>query len=102
MGARVSTPSETSSDRLAAALDAADYHRLAARARRHEFHDFRSEHAAPLHVLVEELRKVPGGGERAEALIGRVIGGEFDATMAESEEWMASSEGQQAMKDLGL
>lgn len=97
---RRAAPSETSSDRLAAALDANDYTALAARARRHEFHDFRSEHAMPQHKLVEELRAIPGGGVRAEGIVRRVMNGEFDATKEESDEWLASSDGQRAMKDL--
>lgn len=85
------------SELLAKALEEARYYDLAARARRHEFHDFRSPHAMPQHVLVAELRK---RGKRAEPLAQRVIAGDFDANRAESDEWVSSSEGQKTMREV--
>ena len=89
---------EHSSGRLAKALEEARYLDLAARARRHEFHDFLSPHATPAILLVKELRK---RGKRASPLAQRVIDGEFDATKAESDEWAASAEGKADLDALG-
>jgi hypothetical protein len=87
-----------SSERLAVALEEARYLDLAARARRHEFHDFLSPHAMNFHVLIAELRK---RGKRSAPLIQRVIDGEFDAPKSESDEWAASPEGKAALDELG-
>lgn len=84
-----------SSEKLALALEEARYLDLAARARRHEFHDFLSPHAVNFHVLVKELRK---RGHRSRPLTERIIAGEFDAPKSESDEWVASPEGQATMK----
>jgi hypothetical protein len=89
---------EPSSENLARELDKAGFRMLAARARRDEFHDFKSPHAMPEHELVAELRKE--GGRAAKAIAQRVINGEFDATKEESDAWMASPEGQEAMRML--
>jgi hypothetical protein len=89
---------EPSAERLAQELDKAHLHTLAVRARKDEFHDYRSPHALPEHVLVAELRKV--GGRAANAIRQRVIDGEFDATRAESDAWAASPEGQAVMGEL--
>lgn len=92
-------PSEMhSSLRLVAALEEAGFGQLAKRARTHEFHDFLSPHALPQHELVAELRELPG--EKASALMVRVIEGDFDATKAESDEWANSPEGQAALDGL--
>lgn len=84
---------------LAEALDAQGFKQLAKRARKHEFHDFRSPHALPQHELVAELSEFQR--QSAERLKMRVIEGEFDATKEESDEWAASPEGQAAMEALG-
>jgi hypothetical protein len=88
---------EPSSELLAQALEDAGYLDLAARARRDEFHDFATPHVMPQHVLVYELR---ARGKRARELLQRVATGEFDATLAESEAWIASPEGQAALAAL--
>lgn len=85
------------SELLAKALEDARYLDLAARARRHEFHDFMSPHAMPQHTLVALLQR---RGKRAQPLIERVKAGDFDATKAESDEWMASEDGKAAFKEL--
>ncbi len=85
------------SEILADALEAARYLDLAARARRHEFHDFLSPHAMPQHVLVAELKK---RGRRARPLIDHVINGDFDANRKESDEWAASPEGKTILDEL--
>ncbi len=87
-----------SSEKLARALEDARYLDLAARARRHEFHDFLSPHAMNFHVLVAELKK---RGKRSAPLVQRVIDGEFDAPKRESDEWAASPEGKATLDDLG-
>jgi hypothetical protein len=87
-----------SSERLALALEEARYLDLAARARRHEFHDFLSPYAMNFHVLIAELKK---RGRRAAPLIDRVVEGEFDAPKRESDEWAASPEGKAALDGLG-
>lgn len=89
---------QPSSERLACELDRAGFTDLAARARHDEFHDFKSPHAMPEHVLVAELRrlKLPA----AEALARRVIDGDFDATVEESEAWAKSPEGREAFRAL--
>lgn len=88
-----------SSLRLAEALEA-DFPYLAARARRHEFHDFLSPHAVPQTVLIGEL-----GEHRkqvsAAKMVERVKRGEFDASKAEADEWAATPEGQAAMQAMG-
>ncbi len=93
---------EGSTDRLVAALRLADFTALAERAATGEFHDFQSPHAMPQHELVVALNAIPGGGQRAQDLVRRVIHGDFDATKAESDQWAASPEGQAAMRSLGL
>lgn len=87
-----------SSEKLALALEDFRYLDLAARARRHEFHDFLSPHAMNFHVLVAELKK---RGRKAQPLIDRVIDGEFDAPKAESDEWARSAEGKAVLDELG-
>jgi hypothetical protein len=90
---------QPSSEKLAQALEATpELKELAARARRDEFHDFVGPHAMPQHTLVAELREV--GGPAAESIAQRVIQGEFDATKAESDAWMASPEGQATLAEM--
>ena len=93
----------TSDDRLAAACDALGLHATAERARRGEFNDFKSPHVAPKIRLVNQLRQSAPHMEDDRgvlALADRVMNGEFDQGLAESEEWLASAEGQAAMREL--
>lgn len=71
----------------ASPANAAKYEALAVRAGTGEFDDFGSVHACGLTVLHGEL--LDAGFTKFAA---RVASGEFDATMAESNEWAASKE----------
>lgn len=82
-------------ENLAKILDAEGLPALAARARANEFHDYRSPHTFPEHVLAAELRDAG-----REDLRQRVIAGEFDASREESQAWAASPEGQDTMREL--
>lgn len=71
------------------------------------YHDFESPLPFPEMQLVSDLRgmaSLPTTGPKAKqalnALARRVINGEFDASRAESDAWMASEEGQQVMREL--
>lgn len=67
---------------------------LIARAQSHEFHDYLSPHAMPQHALLTALQ-----GERPdvrEKITPRILAGDFDGTLAESEAWARSPEGQAA------
>lgn len=88
-----------SSNVLADALAAEGFKCLAARARKHEFHDFLSPHALPQNQLVAELCEFHT--DTAERLKLRVIDGEFDATLEEADQWAASPEGKSIMAKLG-
>lgn len=77
------------------------------RARSGYYHDFMSPLAMPEFQLVADLRELasrPATPRASRPLLRdmakRVIDGEFDATKAESDEWMRSSEGQEAMAAL--
>ena len=87
-----------STHKLHAALRKAGLDELAERAKAEEFHDYFSPHAAPLMKLHEELQAV--GTPAAQALMARVVNGDFDATSEESDEWAASPEGQEAFASL--
>lgn len=89
--------SEPSSLKLARALEDVGSTWLAARARKDEFHDYRSPHDLPQHALVACLK---AEGDRTQPLIDRVIAGEFDATKAESDAYIASEEGQADLAEL--
>lgn len=70
-----------------------------------DYHDYLTSYATPLQKLVEELRFTALGRrkeivQRHEALVQRVIDGEFDATKEEAELWAASEEGQLIFKEL--
>lgn len=67
---------------------------IANRARVGYYHDYLSPLALPTIQLVTDLRAA-----KHEALAARVMNGEFDASAAESQEWM-STEGQQMVKQL--
>lgn len=87
-----------STQKLHDALRKAGLDALAERARTEEFHDFFSPHPAPLMKLHEELGKV--GTPAAQALMARVVNGDFDATKEESDEWAESPEGQETFASL--
>jgi len=57
------------------ATKAANIRSICERARRGEFHDFKSEHAAPKYALVDALRNAS-----LNTVAARVIDGEFDET----------------------
>ena len=92
-------------DKLAAALrevaekasphNAAKYEALAVRAATGEFDDYGEKYACPIAQLYAELCQA-GFGKFA----ARVANGEFDATLEESNEWMASEEGQRLTREL--
>lgn len=92
-------------DRLAAELrkvaaiatphNAAKYEAFAVRAATGEFDDYGSKYVCPITQLHGELKAA--GFDKFAA---RVANGEFDATKEESDEWVRSPEGQEAMKQL--
>jgi hypothetical protein len=86
--------------KLTAALSEAGLTELAERAGKGEFNEFFGLYAAPeLHLaaLLHEIHTPPALAVRA-----RLINGEFDARLEESEEWARSEEGQDAMRQLLL
>ena len=95
-----------SSEKLAQVLHAAGLFELERRARKDEFHDFLSNHALPELELDAELVKVMRNHAdqrtriAAEMIRQRLHDGEFDATLAESDEWAASEDGQDAFNRL--
>ena len=87
---------EPTSEKLARALrEAGAPRQMVRRARRGEYDDYRSPHAMPIHMLVEDARAA-GLTDIAE----RAIAGEFDGTREESEAWAASPEGQETFRKL--
>lgn len=94
---------EPTSQKLADALREAGFDDLADRALNDEFHDYKTPHEMPQHLLVEELRKFQHDDELsipAAKMAKRVIDGEFDASREESDAWAASPEGQEALRSL--
>lgn len=92
---------------LADALKAGGFVELAARAEKDEFHDFLSPHAMPEMVLAETLALLSRDFTLTERhrmaaynIRQRLIDGEFDADLKESDEWAESPEGQAAFKML--
>lgn len=77
---------------------------LAQRAARGEWNDYFGEHDAPQHALLAELRNAAMNGRLLQArfagLKRRVMGGDFDGTKAESDEWAQSPEGREAFEAL--
>ena len=65
-------------------------------ARNGVYDDFKSQYAMPLHVLAiaAQSQGLP------QSFIDRVIDGEFDAQLWESEKWFQSPEGQQVLNEL--
>lgn len=84
--------------KLAAALHEAGLLDMAKRAEAGVYNEFFGPLDTPEIVLVGELALA--GTESALALRQRVINGEFDAGIEESEEWAASPDGQAAMRRL--
>src|SRR5262245_51379349 len=70
-------------------------HEMGRRAAQGYYHDFLSPLDMPEMQLVADLASV--GTPIAMELRQRAINGDFDANLAESEEWAASPEGQAAM-----
>lgn len=85
-------------DKLAEALEAAGLPEMASRAREGYYHDFLSPHPDPALALDGDL--VMAGTPAAMAVRARHHNGEFDATIQESDEWAAGSEGQAAFDRL--
>jgi hypothetical protein len=95
------------SQHLADVLRDAGFEDLAKRAERDEFHDFLSPHATPellLAALLADLSTHPKVHERqriaAHMIRQRLIDGEFDASLEESDAWAESPEGQAAFREL--
>ena len=94
------------SELLAVELDKVGLRGMAQMAREDKFHDFLSPFDLPEMELVDMLRVA--GAECPDAmrrmaiinLRDRVIKGDFDADLKESEEWAQSPEGQEAYRDL--
>ena len=95
------------SQHLADVLRAAGFVGLAERAEQDEFHDFLSPHATPELFLATELAAIIMNdkfSERARMaahhIRQRLIDGEFDANLKESDAWAESEEGQAAFAAL--
>ena len=90
---------KAAAERQAAAIrEVATEHRhrtLAERAAAGEFTDYADTHACPITELYRLCRQYG-----LHTLADRVADGEFDATKAESDEWMKSSSGQDIAKEL--
>lgn len=86
-------------DILAAELTKAGLHDMAAKAATGYYHDFLSPLATPCLQLAEDL--AAAGTPAALALRARHLEGEFDATTEESEDWINSPAGQNALRELG-
>lgn len=85
-------------DILADELEKANLPEMAAKARTGYYHDFLSPLDMPCLQLSEDLHLV--GTPEAMALRERHHNGEFDASLAESEEWAASPDGADAFRML--
>lgn len=85
-------------DFLAQELEKAGLSAMAVKAKEGWYHDYLSPIATPCAQLEADLRTA--GTAAAEALRQRHLRGEFDASSEESDAWMESKEGQQAMSEL--
>lgn len=85
-------------DILAEELRKAGLPEMAAMAEKGFYHDFLSPLDTPCLQLAYDL--AAAGTPAALALRERHLNGEFDATLAESEEWARGPEGQDAMRRL--
>lgn len=80
---------------LAGFENASKYEAFAVRAATGEFDDYADTYTCPITQLHGELTKAG-----LVKFAARVANGEFDATKEESDEWMRSSSGQEAAKQL--
>ena len=91
-------------DMLADALMAVGLMDMSLKARSGYYHDFLSPLELPEIQLVAELGAAsaasPDKVADIRALMTRVINGDFDASLEESDEWAASPEGQEAFRSL--
>ncbi len=85
-------------DLLAGELRLAGLETMAAKAAEGYYHDFLSPLAMPGLQLLADLQQV--GTPAALALRARHIDGEFDATLEESDDWVASADGQETLDGL--
>ena len=95
------------SQHLADVLRAAGFEELAKRAEADEFHDFLSPHATPelelaglLATIARDKTCEPRERMAAHNVRQRLIDGEFDADLKESDDWADSPEGQDAFRRL--
>jgi hypothetical protein len=94
------------SQKLADVLRDAGLENLARRAEADEFHDFLTPHIAPTIELNSELAVLidhaatSGRRKVLETIRTRLLDGEFDASVEESEEWAAGPEGQEIFSRL--
>jgi hypothetical protein len=90
---------KASADKLAAAIREVAteqrHHRLADRAEAGEFTDYADTHACPITEAHRLCRQVG-----LHTIADRLANGDFDATKAESDEWMRSASGQEIARDL--
>lgn len=90
---------KATAERLANAIrDAATeprHHRLADRAAKGEFSDYGDDHACPITECHRLCRQYG-----LHSIADRLADGEFDASMAESEEWARSQSGQSVAAEL--
>ena len=91
-------------DILATALRKVDLDEMANKAAKGYYHDFLSPLDLPEIALVNDLEKAahqyPDRHNAIMRLRRRVINGDFDASITESDEWAASPEGQDAFRRL--
>lgn len=59
------------------------------------YDDYKSDHATPMVLLVQEAR-----ARGLEGIAQRAISGEFDGTKADSDAWAASAEGKETFAEL--
>src|SRR5262245_23969679 len=91
---------ERTSELLAVALEQAGFPDLAEKARRDEYHDFKSQHETPSMLLHMDLSARATRSAAAQRLLERHHNGEFDADLKESEDWATSPEGQATFGEL--
>ena len=92
-------------DMLADALQAVELTEMAAKARTGYYHDFLSPLDLPEMMLINDLSVAATTTHRHQqeaimALRSRVIDGDFDASVEESEAWADSQEGQDTFRSL--
>jgi hypothetical protein len=90
-------------DQLAKALREVHLHTMAEEAERGYYDDFLSPLPTPNVVLCNNLALAASGSRNRAVIMAlrkRVIDGEFDATIEESEDWARSPEGQDTLRKL--